>query len=335
MPSPAAVVLPVLLVWAVAPGPDQVVFRFQDPAVVESSGLVVQDGRFVTVNDSGNPPVLFGVDPVTGRTRETVEWGEQNVDAEALAPASDGDVWVGDIGDNDADRSTISVTRVGIGDGSEPEAYRLAYPDGSHDAETLLADPVGGRLLVVTKGLLGGEVYAAPKVLDPQSVNRLTPVGRVLGVATDGAFLPDGRHVILRDYSRAVVYGFPDLEPVGEFDLPPQPQGEALAVDSDGSIYVGSEGVGTPVYRVELPDRVARAIAPDPGRDPVPPSVPPSGQTSGQGSAEPADQPTTRSSDGPGEGPGHLGSRAWAIIVLAVAAAAGGLGLRQARRRKG
>ena len=36
-------------------------------------------------------------------------WGAEPEDIEALAPGDDGTVWVGDIGDNTADRDTISV----------------------------------------------------------------------------------------------------------------------------------------------------------------------------------------------------------------------------------
>ena len=35
---------------------------FQDPAIVESSGLVVSDGLFVTTNDSGDSGRIFTVE---------------------------------------------------------------------------------------------------------------------------------------------------------------------------------------------------------------------------------------------------------------------------------
>ena len=54
----------------------------------------------------------------------------------------------------------------------------------------------------------------------------------MLPIATDGAFFPDGRHLVVRDYGRAVVYAFPVLEAVAEVDLPEQQQGEGIAVDA-------------------------------------------------------------------------------------------------------
>ncbi len=162
--------------------------------------------------------------------------------------------------------------------------YRLAYPGGATDAETLLAHPRSGRLYVVTKGVLGGQVLAAPRVLDPERTNRLRPLGRALALATDGTFLPDGRHVVVRDYTRAVVYTFPGLEQVGEVRLPEQQQGEGIAVDDDGRLLVSSEGLHAPVHAVDLPSRMASAVggeddgattaspsaSPEPAPEPVP-----------------------------------------------------------------
>ena len=44
------------------------VFRFADPAIVESSGLTVADGLVSTVNDSGDSARVFTVDADSGRT---------------------------------------------------------------------------------------------------------------------------------------------------------------------------------------------------------------------------------------------------------------------------
>ncbi len=98
----------------------------------------------------------------------------------------------------------------------------------------------------------------------------LEPIGDVLGFATDGAFFPDGRHFVLRDYGRAVVYSYPGLEVVGELRLPSQQQGEGIAVDDTGAVYVCSEGQFSPVFRVKVPNGIARIV------DPPPPSSSPS-----------------------------------------------------------
>jgi hypothetical protein len=250
-------VVPFLLGAAVAPTDRaQVVFSFQDNDIIESSGLVVVRGLVVTTNDSGDRGRVFTVDPATGETVGTTGWGNDPQDVEALAPLGDHEVWVGDIGDNTESRQSIQVSPVPVGPGNgdiDAPIYDLVYPDGPHNAETLMTDPMTGRLYVATKGVLGGTLYAAPERLDPGRPNELAPMGEVLPIATDGAFLPDGKHFVVRNYAMAAVYAFPSLEKVDEFRLPDQPQGEGLAVDSDGSLLLSSEGLHSKVLRVSLP----------------------------------------------------------------------------------
>lgn len=247
------------------------VFTFTDPEILESSGLVVDDGLFVTVNDSGDTARVFTVDPASGDTVGVTSWDGEAVDIEALAPAGgsggaldSGEVWVGDIGGNLAQRDSITVTRVPVGAGDRSvggETYELVYPDGAHDAETLLADPATGRLHVVVKEFIG-RVYAAPRRLDPDGPNELREIGTALGIATDGAFFADGRHLIIRNYGQAAVYTWPALERVDTFDLPQQEQGEGIAVDGGDRVYVSTEGEAQPVLQVTLPSSVRRALAP-------------------------------------------------------------------------
>lgn len=260
-----AVAVPFLLGAAAAPAADDpdVAFRFRDPAIVESSGLVVQGDAFATTNDSGDTGRVFVVERRGGTTVGVTSWAEEPEDVEALAPAGPGMVWVADIGDNAASRPSVEVHRVRLGTGLrtvEPESFSLTYPDGPVDAEALLRHPRTGRLYVASKVVFGGSLYAAPPRLDPDRPNRLRRVGAVLPVATDGAFFPDGRHLVLRDYGRAVVYSFPGLERVAEVSLPDQQQGEGIAVAADGRVYVSSEGRQAPVLEVRLPARVRTVV---------------------------------------------------------------------------
>lgn len=261
-----AIAAPVALGVAVTPSPPNghEVFDFDDPAIVEASGLVVDDGLFLTTNDSGDTGRVFAVDD-SGRTVGVTHWSDDPTDTEALAPGGHGFVWVGDIGDNDGRRSSIEITRIPVGRGdrtAHPTTYRLTYPDGATDAETLVRDPSTGRLYVASKNVFGGVMYAVPASLDPSGPNRLRLVGRVLPIATDGAFFPDGRHLVVRDYAEAVVYAWPSLQPVGSFALPRQRQGEGIAVADDGRVYLSSEGPRAPVLDVTLPANIQAAVQP-------------------------------------------------------------------------
>lgn len=244
------------------------VFTFADEEIDESSGLVARDGVMFTVNDSGDGPVLYGVHPRSGETVGETTYSSQDVrDVEALAPGRGGAVWVGDIGDNNAERPYIEVYRVVPGASAPAERFRLVYPDGPHDAETLLVHPRSGRLYVVSKEILGGAVYAAPATLEPGSINRMTEFGRVPGLLTDGTFLPDGRHVLLRGYGSATVYTFPALREVASAQLPPQEQGEAVAVDEEGRVFISTEGSNTEVLEVLLPSSMRVRFDPVRPRD--------------------------------------------------------------------
>jgi hypothetical protein len=89
-------------------------------------------------------------------------------------------------------------------------------------------------------------------------------VGPTLTLATDGAFFPDGRHLVVRNYTQAVVYTFPGLEAVATLALPEQEQGEAIAVSADDRVFVTSEGQRQAVMEVDLPQSVRDQVTPTP-----------------------------------------------------------------------
>jgi hypothetical protein len=240
------------------PAAVQTVFSFQDPAITESSGLLRVGDRMLTENDSGDGPYVYVVDPRSGRTVGRTTYSSSPVtDVEAMAAGPHGSIWMGDIGDNGADRDRVSVYRLrDLHDGDrtvEAQRYDLRYPDGPTNAETLLVDPRDGRLFVVSKSLFGGRVYEAPKALSPDHVNVLRPVGRAGGLVTDGSFLPDGRHVVLRTYDSASVYDSATWQARASMRLPHQRQGEGITVTDGGRrVLVSSEGPHSPVLSVAL-----------------------------------------------------------------------------------
>lgn len=282
------------------------VFSFADPAIDESSGLVDLGSLMVTTNDSGHDAVLYVLDG-HGRTVGTTRYASSVRDVEALAPAGEGQVWAADIGDNAAVRESVTVYRVPVGRGDRTvtaPSYELVYPDGPHDAESLVA--AGGRLYVVTKALLGGAVYATGRLSETEP-NRLHLVGHVGVFATDAALLRDRKHLIVRGYGDAEVRTFPGFKLVGGFDLPPQEQGEGISVGPGGRIRLSSEGEHAPILQIALPDDVRRKLEPSPGQAPASKPTP-----------APEDEPTT-----------------WRWLLPAGAGAlvvAGWMGLRRRRR---
>lgn len=327
------VVVPFLLGAAAAPATRvHVAFTIRDPAITEASALVpLPGGLFATTNDSGDTGRVFVLDSA-GATVGVTYWEAHPTDVESLAPAPDGEIWVGDTGGNIRARSTIEVAKIPVGRGERtvsPTIYPLTYPDGGHDAETLLCDPTTGRLYVATKSVLGGVLYAAPARLSPHGPNPLTKVGQVLPMATDGGFLPGGQDVIIRNYISAVVYAWPSLEPKATFLMPPQPQGEGIGFTADGRLYVSSEGRDSQVLRVPLPRAVARLASPGarlPGAGPSagPSAAPTSSATSSAAPSPGSPVPDRVHPSAAGEAQPH---RSWWPWLLAGIVGAGAIGV--------
>jgi hypothetical protein len=252
----------------------EVALRLQDPQIYESSGLALSrrhQAVLWTHNDSGDDPRLYAVGS-EGRTLATLTLaGVEARDWEALATGRDDRgrpaLFVGDIGDNQGVWPEVSVYRVPeparLGDATVPAVrYRLRYADGSHDAEALLVDPRSNRLYVATKDPAAGGLYRAPSPLRTDQVNVLRRVARVPPAVTDGAFAPDGRAFVLRDYQAAYAYTAAGRR-VGAFELPLQFQGESITVTADGrSVLAGSEGPDSEVWRVPLPESALARITP-------------------------------------------------------------------------
>jgi hypothetical protein len=236
------------------------------PQLTEASGLALSrrvPGRLWTHNDSGQP-VLFALDSrgaVTGQLRVS---GAKVEDWEAVAvgPCGGGScIYIGDIGDNEAKRRSIVVYRVPEPEGASGTAtgvdtLRATYPDGAHDAETLLV--AGGRLYIVTKGETGPVgLYRFPAQLQSGTAMKLERVGEPSLSAdadsriTDGAVSPDDQWIVLRSKSALTFYRASELlagrwRAASTVDLTPlnEPQGEGLALGAGNTVFVAGEGGG-------------------------------------------------------------------------------------------
>jgi hypothetical protein len=242
---------------AAAAAEDTVAFTIRDPRITESSGLArdVAGRLYWTVNDSGAGGVVYGLEP-DGRLRGTFSYRATPTDVEAIAVHGNR-LYVADIGDNNGDRDVVTVYYFlnprAAGLTVTYNAYDFRYPDGPHDAETLLVDNAG-RLYLVTKGIKGG-IYAAPQAPTRTGTNELRRVADAPALVTDGVFLPDGRSVALLTYGSIQILDAASYRPVASAPVPAaQRQAESLAVSLDGNaLLVGSEGRRSRVYSVPIP----------------------------------------------------------------------------------
>jgi hypothetical protein len=248
-------------------------------------------------------------------------------DVEAISMGPDGDLYVGDIGDNlngawpqvylyrfpeprHLVDQTVDVTR-----------YTVRYADGPRNAEALMVQPKTGRVYIASKNEDGGHLYEGPAHLSASGVNVFHRIADVPWV-TDGAFSPDGSRLVLRGYFWASAFRWSGDRPhkIGDVDLPMQPQGESVAFTPDGrALMYGSEGKDSAVWKEPLSGADLPAdVAPSPSATP----------SAGTGGSAGKDADTT--------GKATTGTKATGFAILAAIGGAGyGLSrlLRSRRRR--
>lgn len=272
----------------------RVAFRLADPRLSEASGIgagLLSPGVVYLQNDSGDSARFFALNARTGRVLAVCRVpGASNVDWEDLAVARNAagtpSVWLADIGDNEANRSSITLYRVdepriaatGPRPGCTtraPQVWRLRYPGRPVDAESLAVAP-GGAAYLVTKSPAGvSAVYAVPHGSRGGAVQLLQRIGtirfRVTGTpnpfsflgnltATGAALSRDGTVFAVRTYSDAYLWRVRGrlaaalrATPV-RVPLPAQPQGEGITFDASGRhLLIDSERPHSAVYAVPVP----------------------------------------------------------------------------------
>src|SRR5262245_38343233 len=163
------------------------------PGLSEDSGVTASRNNASVLwvhNDSGHPAVVFAID-TQGQLLGTYTLpGNTDNEDIAIGPGPVPNVsylYVGDIGDNAASRSSIKIYQI-----PEPAIYTrqltnpvtagmkgartitLTYPDGAHNAEAMFVDSITGDLSILTKESTS-RMYTAPKSqLDTNSSFTLT-----------------------------------------------------------------------------------------------------------------------------------------------------------------
>jgi hypothetical protein len=273
----------------------RVIARLEDASIDESSGLVASRRNpdlFWTHNDSGDDPFIFAFDRQGKRRGVWRVEGAKARDWEdiAIGPGPERGrpyLYVGDIGNNGKKREEIIVYRfpepaietgdAGLGRRNArrtemADVIRMRYPDGAHDAETLMVHPATGDIYIVTKNisLSVAVVYKLSPTLSLTNVNVLARVGEIqvpslLGSAiTGGDISPDGRRAVLCDYLGAYEFSLAAdsdssfdaiwKQPAVTTQLGPRGQGEAVCYRLDGAaILATSEGRNAPLIEVEIP----------------------------------------------------------------------------------
>jgi hypothetical protein len=270
--------------------PPRVVGRISSRDISESSGLAASKCNpkvFWTHNDSGDRALIYALD-ISGESLGTWELDQaKNIDWEDIAASKNTEgkcfLYIGEIGDNQLKRSVHEVYRVaeptvrsssGAAGQKDPsvtgpiELLRFRYPDGDHNAESLMVHPGSGQIYIVTKQVSGpAGVYRVTPDFASSDIQVAKKVGDVSvpsvpnGLLTGGDISPDGSKVILCDYMNGYEYRLPenaiDFEVIWDqkpfiVDIGKRDGGEAVCYGAEGSsIFSTSEGKKPPLFQIE------------------------------------------------------------------------------------
>ncbi|MCF7731409.1 MAG: hypothetical protein K9N23_06970 [Akkermansiaceae bacterium] len=268
--------------------------RWQIPGVTEASGLASagKAGDFLwLINDSGGGPLLHltGTDGKS-RGQIRIEFAKC-LDWEDLAGFS----WQGkpylliaDAGDNEAARKSCTLYivrepamprkgRVLTGSLKPEWAIEFSYPGGPRDCEAVAVDPARGKILLISKRTNPLEIYELPLRPTGRGLVMATRIGVTDVIPPPGGFphpfgrqptaldlSADGRMAAVLSYVSVFIFPrAPGESWAGAFARKPLilprhglPQAEAIAFSRDGkTLFVASEGAGTPVISYQLQEK--------------------------------------------------------------------------------
>lgn len=269
--------------------PPRVTGNLRSDEITESSGIAAsrcQSDIFWTHNDSGDEAFIYAFNAAGEALGTWRVSNASNRDWEDMASSKDISgrcyLYIGEIGDNKLlwpehliyrieEPLVLPAARSSSRRAPMPtalaEILRYGYPDGDHDAETLMVHPRSGDIYVLAKQVSGpaGVYQLKPAFQDTarQTAVRVAEVSVPAvpnGLLTGGDISPDGERVVVCDYGRA--YEF--VLPIGEqnfdavwkqvptpIEIGKRKGGEAICYNVDGtSLFATSEGRNSPVIEI-------------------------------------------------------------------------------------
>jgi hypothetical protein len=251
--------------------------------ISEASGLIASrqnPGVLWTHNDTGYPGSVFAISTngtlLARYYLPTAGFGDYEDISFGPGPTPEHQyIYLGDIGDNFSSRFNIRIFRF-----PEPAVYgyqsnnlpvqpvpswqeiALTYPDGPHNAEAMMVDPLTGDLFIATKLATNSALYRATRAdIDRGGTVGLTFVRDLVfsGLKSVSAadISADGLLIAIRRNGKAWLWTRPPTQSVGDvmaatpITIPnaDEPNGEALGFHPTGlGYYTLSEGFGQTNY---------------------------------------------------------------------------------------
>ncbi len=229
-----------------------------DDVLKEASGIDISynfPGFFWLHNDSGDHPAVYLMDE-NGSIAMTVRLkGAKHRDWEDLATVSEngrGILFIGDIGDNRAQRDFVTIYKV-----PEPkviqaeiivenfEKMHLQYREGPRDSETLMYDHGTKELVQISKREDNCLIYHYPFTVNDKPLEIQASGSINLTQFTGGDIHDDGR-ILLKNYNSVFYWGSSEekswnrlrVGPESRIPYKPEPQGEAVCWWESGFLTI-------------------------------------------------------------------------------------------------
>ncbi|SNR69240.1 MULTISPECIES: hypothetical protein [Hymenobacter] len=176
--------------------------------VPESSGLALtgQAGTFFTHGDDGTQPIIYKVS-TTGKTLAQLDIPVKSHDWESITRDQSGNIYIGDVGNNNNDRRDLVLYRLNPENVSVVQEIHLKYPDQrdfppskeerNFDCEATLWHD--GKVYLFTKDRAQeqtSKVYSVPDRPGTYTAQQVTSIA-IPGQVTDAALSPNGRRLVL------------------------------------------------------------------------------------------------------------------------------------------
>lgn len=223
---------------------------------LESSGLALStDSSFWTHQDSGGKAALFLFD-LQGQHLDTWNFSEytKNRDWEDLAQDPEGNIYIGDIGNNRNVRQDLEIHKISpegkwLGtikvNFENQEAFPPEKRDRNFDMEAMVWHNDSLHIFSKNRGHKRVARYAFPDIPGAYSLNPLEEF-KLNAMVTAGDISPDGSELALLAYGR--IYLFKLSESAGYFDKPYRcirfvkgGQAEALVYLNEQEILISNE----------------------------------------------------------------------------------------------
>jgi hypothetical protein len=234
--------------------------------ITESSGIAASytypDVAYTLNDNSEDRQTVYAFRISTGELLGKTELPyKKRGNTESIYADPNGRVWVGDLGDNDNERTDAAIIRFtepGPGTGTPTRLVRfpVRYSNGKPNVEAMLVNPVNDQVFLIDKRSSGtASLYRLPSTLVANSPNVAKPTSVSMPAeVSDAVISRDGHTAIVRTAENVQFFRTHLWSRYAVFDVPDLQNPESVTFEPGQTTFLfGSEGKNSPIYRYPVP----------------------------------------------------------------------------------